>query len=151
MSSIHYLPRRSSRHGAVLYLLLALAFTGCTSTTAPASEVGRIAEGMRSHGLEIVNLRPIAPPPQRTKQIVDNQGFDIPGIEIKGKPAGTIRIFQAEKSAESDRRLYGLLGAPGPVTKLDYVNVSGKRELILNHSLPNDVAQRYISAFTSIP
>ncbi len=137
--------------GLVLCLLLVLAFTGCASTTPPASEAGRIAEGMRSHGVEVVNLRPIAPPQQRAKQIIDSQGFDIPGITIKDKPAGTIRIFQAEKSAEADRRLYGLLGAPGPVTKLDYVNVSGTRELILDHSLPNDVAQRYISAFTSVP
>lgn len=128
-------------------LLILLA--SCASTTAPPTEAGRIAEAMRDQGVELANVRAVAVPPQRTRSIVEDKGFDIPGIDTDDKPAGTIRIFKGTKEADADRRLYSMLGEPGPQTKLDYVTVSGTRGLILDHRLPKEVADRYIDAFTN--
>ena len=140
---------RALRALALLGLLLGL-LSGCASTTAPQTEAERIARAMRERGVELANLRPVKAVGRRVP-IVENQGFDIPGITLKDQPAGTIRIYKDERHAEADRKVYGLLGQPGPQTKLDYVTVVGKRELILNHRLPNDLAERYIDAFTSSP
>ena len=57
----------------------------------------------------------------------------------------------AAPRTEVERHLYRLLGKPGPQTKLDYVTVVGTRGLILDHHLPEDVAKRYIDAFSSSP
>jgi hypothetical protein len=142
-----------TRHWTLLATLLIL-LAGCASTTpapaAPASEAGRIAEAMRGAGVQIVNLLRVDPPRQRVKTFAESQGFDIPGIPLDGKPAGTIRIFKNEKDAALEARYFKLLGAPGPTTRLDYVTVAGKQELVLDHRLPNEVAQRYITAFTNV-
>jgi hypothetical protein len=134
--------------GAAVVLL-----TACASTTAaPQTEAERIAQHIESKGAEVSNIRPVSFPAGQSERLVENYGFDIPGITLdEGKPAGTIRIYKGEQEAESDRRLYGLLGKPGPETRLDYVTVSGTRGLILDHRLPQDIAQRYIDAFSSSP
>ena len=127
--------------------------TACASTVAaPRTETERIAQHIRSNGGSFSNLRAVALRGRQADRVVENYGFDIPGITIEqNKPAGTIRIYKGEREAEAERRLYGLLGKPGPETKLDYVTVTGTRGLILDHSLPEDVAQRYIDAFSSSP
>jgi hypothetical protein len=134
---------------SVLVLLLA----ACASTTAaPQSQSERIARHIESQGVDLSNVRQVALPTGQRTRIVENYGFDIPGITLgEGEPAGTIRIYKGEREAESERRLYALLGKPGPETKLDYVTVTGTRGLILDHRLPQDVAQRYIDAFSSSP
>lgn len=125
----------------------------CASTTAaPQTQSERIAQYISSKGAELSHIRPVSVPAGQGARIVENYGFDIPGITIgDGKPAGTIRIYKGEREAEAERRLYGLLGKPGPESRLDYVTVSGTRGLILDHRLPQDVAQRYIDAFSSSP
>ncbi len=135
---------------ALLATLLIL-LSGCASTarSVPATEAGRIADAMRGAGVQLVNLRKVDPPRQRVKTFAESQGFDIPGIPLDGKPAGTIRIFKDEKDAVLEARYFKLLGTPGPKTRLDYVTVLGKQELVLDHRLPNEVAQRYITAFTN--
>ena len=128
---------------------LVVGLAGCAATTAPQTEAGRIAEAMRKQGVEVVNLRTVAVPPQRSRSVAEDKGFDIPGFDTDDKPAGTIRIFKAINAAKADQQLYGMLGQPGPQTKLDYVTVSGTHGLILDHRLPNEVAERYINAFTN--
>ena len=136
--------------GLALLALLLGVLAGCASTTPTRTEAESIAAAMRQRGLELSNLRPVKAVGRRVP-ILENQGFDIPGIRLTDEPAGTIRIYQDERHAEADGKMYGLLGKPGPQTKLDYVTVVGKRELILDHRLPNDLAERYIDAFTTIP
>jgi len=132
-----------------------LLLVACASTSAAPqaqTQAERIAQYIKSQGAEVTNVRPVAVPAGQSKRIVENYGFDIPGITIEGgKPAGTIRIYKGEREAKADHQLYGLLGKPGPETKLDYVTVSGTRGLFLDHRLPQDVAQRYIDAFSSSP
>ena len=136
----------------VLPVLLVLGLGACAATTeAPLTEEQRVAHAMRERGVKIENLRIIAVSGRKGERIQENHGFDIPGIKTQAEPAGTIRIYKDERSAQTDQRLYGLLGAPGPATKLDYVTVNGKRELILDDQVPNDLAQQYITAFTSSP
>src|SRR4051812_16836141 len=91
-------------------MLSACDSTTPTSSAAPATprtEVGHIAESMRSKGVEIVNLRPVPVHGRKPEQLAENQGFDIPGIEVKGVPIATIRIFKDVRYAESDKKLYG--------------------------------------------
>lgn len=137
--------------GCLLFAAVLIASAGCASTTPPATEAGRVAGVMRDQSLKISNLRriPVAPP-QRAPKVLENWGFDIPGIDLNGKPAGTIRIYRDARDGEADRRLFGLLGAAGPTTKLDYVTVAGTRELILDYRLPKEVAQQYITVFRSV-
>ena len=148
---------RGNRPVRLLVLAVALLalLAGCAtpggSPAAPQTEVDRIAQAMRDKGLDLANLRTIPVRGNRGRVIAENKGFDIPGIRLQDEPAGTIRIFKGEREAEAEGRLFKLLGAPGPQTKLDYVTVEGKRELILDSSLPNELAQRYISAFLSAP
>ena len=129
-------------------MFLIMALVACSSTPPQTiSLVEQQVEQMRAEGLEFVNLRSAPILSKRGERIAENYVFDIPSIRLGDGPAGTIRIFKDVEFAESEKRLYGLLGAPGPTTKLDYVTVEGTRELILNHQLPNDLAQRYINAF----
>jgi hypothetical protein len=139
--------------GLLFSTALLVLLSACASTAAaPKTQSERIAQYLSSKGAELTNVRPVSLPSSRSKNIVENYGFDIPGITIgDGKPAGTIRIYKGEREADAERRVYGLLGKPGPETKLDYVTVSGTRGLILDHRLPQDVAQRYIDAFSSSP
>ena len=137
----------------MLILFLLGSVTGCASTVqTPRTAAERIAQAMRDRGVDLANLRAIPVRRGEAERIVENIGFDIPGISIEnGEPAGTIRIYKGEREAEADRRIYGLLGVPGPETKLDYVTVTGERGLILDHRLPRELAQRYIAAFESSP
>lgn len=139
--------------GLLVTTALLMLLSACASTAAaPQTQSERIAQYLSSKGAELTNVRPVSLPSSKSKSIVENYGFDIPGITIgDGKPAGTIRIYKGEREADAERRVYGLLGKPGPETKLDYVTVSGTRGLILDHRLPQDVAQRYIDAFSSSP
>jgi hypothetical protein len=138
----------------LLFVALLPLIAACSSTTQPVAattEAGRIAQSMEERGVDLANPRPVTGG-QTSERVVETYGFDIPGIRIgEDKPAGTIRIYRGEKEAEAERRLYAMLGKPGPETKLDYVTVEGTRGLILDHRLPNDVAQRYIDAFSSSP
>jgi hypothetical protein len=139
--------------GLLLTTLALVLLSACATTAAaPQTESARIAQHLKSKGANLVNLRSVPVPGRKSERIVENYGFDVPGISIEeGKPAGTIRIYKGEREAEAERRLYGLLGKPGPQTRLDYATISGTRGLILDHRLPEDVAQRYIDAFTSSP
>ncbi|CAA9366654.1 MAG: hypothetical protein AVDCRST_MAG93-8030 [uncultured Chloroflexia bacterium] len=137
--------RRTRRFSLILLLM---ALVACSSTPPQTTSlVEQQVAQMRAEGIEVVNLRSAPIKSKRGERIAENYVFDIPSIKLKDEPAGTIRIFKDIKYAESEKRMYGLLGAPGPTTKLDYVTVEGTRELILNHQLPNDLAQRYINAF----
>lgn len=144
-----------TRHlrGLLFSTALLVLLSACASTAAaPQTQSERIAQYISSKGAELTNVRPVSVPTGQSARIVENYGFDIPGITIAdGKPAGTIRIYKGEREAEAERRLYGLLGKPGPESRLDYVTVTGTRGLILDHRLPQDVAQRYIDAFSSSP
>ena len=138
------------RWAAVPLVLGALG--GCSSgSPPPPTEAGRIAAAMQEQGVDLANLRPVRATGRANERIAENQGFDIPGVELEGDPAGTIRIYRDTRDAEADQRLFSLLGAPGPDTRVDYVTVVGSRALILDHRLPNDIAQRYLTAFTSSP
>ena len=151
--SLHFVctGRQALRKLALLGLLLGIC-SGCASTTQPPlTEAARVAQAMRAQGAEVANLRPVAVRGGRAASVAENQAFDIPGISLDGQPVGTIRIYKDERHARADQQIFAMLGQPGPQTKLDYVTVAGKRELILNHRLPNEVAQRYIAAFTSSP
>jgi hypothetical protein len=136
-----------------LAALVLVLLTACASTAAaPRTEAERIAQHIRSQGADISNLRAVVLRGREGERVVENYGFDIPGITIENdKPAGTIRIYKGKQEAEAERHLYRLLGKPGPQTKLDYVTVVGTRGLILDHHLPEDVAKRYIDAFSSSP
>lgn len=137
--------RRTRWFGLILSTIVLVA---CSSTPPQiTSLVEQQVEQMRAEGIEVVNLRSAPIKSKRGERIAENYVFDIPSIRLEDEPAGTIRIFKDIKYAESEKRMYGLLGAPGPTTKLDYVTVEGTRQLILNHQLPNDLAQRYINAF----
>ncbi len=134
------------------FVLLSIATTGCAST-APAvaeTEADRIADEMRQRGLQMSNLRSVPVSQSRTKAIVESRGFDIPGIDTEGRPAGTIQIYRDERTAETDRQVFKLLGNPGPETKLDYLTIEGRSGLLLDHRLPAEVAERYIEAFSVI-
>lgn len=128
--------------------LLIIALVACSSTPAQSTSlVEQQVDQMRTEGVEFVNLRSSPIKSKRGERIAENYVFDIPSITLKDEPAGTIRIFKDPEFAESERRMYALLGVPGPTTKLDYVTVEGTRELVLHHQLPKDLAQRYIDAF----
>ena len=137
-----------------MLLIFVFGLLAACASTAPVAETeaARIAQAMERQGADLTNLRAVPLKGRSSERVVENCGFDIPGILIDGDdPAGTIRIYKGEQEAESERRLYGLLGKPGPETKLDYVTVTGTRGLILHHQLPQGVAQRYIDAFTDVP
>lgn len=144
---------RTRRLHRLLFCTAMLLLSACASTAAvPQTQSERIAQHIKSQGADVTNVRSVALRTGERERIIETYGFDIPGITIEdGKPAGTIRIYKGEREAEAERRLYGLLGKPGPESKLDYVTVSGTRGLILDHRLPQDVAQRYIDAFSSSP
>jgi hypothetical protein len=137
----------------MLLVFVVSPLVACAATAPVAeTEAARIAQAMERQGAELTNLRAVPLRGRESERIVENRGFDIPGISIEGeKPAGTIRIYKGQSEAESERRLYGLLGKPGPETGLDYVTVVGTRGLLLHHQLPQGVAQRYINAFSSSP
>ena len=137
-----------------MLLIFVLGLLAACASTAPVAETkaARIAQAMERQGAELSNLRAVPLGGSRSERVIENRGFDIPGISIDDdEPAGTIRIYKGEQEAESERRLFGLLGRPGPETKLDYVTVTGTRGLILHYQLPQGVAQRYIDAFTGVP
>ncbi len=128
--------------------LVVVILAACSSTQGQAtSQVERQVEQMRVSGVEFVNLRASPIRGKQGERIAENYEFDIPSINIKDDAAGTIRIFKDADFAESQKRMYAFLGAPGPTTKLDYVTIEGTRALILNHQLPREMAQRYIDAF----
>ncbi len=143
---------RTKRHArlvrffSMVCTLMVLMACGSTTPLASASVVEKQVGQMRSEGLEFVNFKssPIQGP--RGERIAENYVFDVPNIALD-EPAGTIRVFKDPEYAESERRMYALLGVPGPTTKLDYVTVEGTHELILHHQLPRELAQRYIDAF----
>lgn len=143
----HAILARLIRVSSLLVLLALLA--ACASTTPPTTETGRIADAMRKQGVDIVNLRRVAAPASRGKVFRESEGFDIPGIDLRDKPAGTIGIYRDERSAKSDQRVFSLLGKAGPQSQLDYVTIKGTSALILDHRLPQQVADRYISAFSA--
>lgn len=127
---------------------LVVILMACASPAAqPTSQVEQQAAQMRDEGIQISNLRSAPILSKRGERIAENYEFDIPSIALDDEPAGTLRIFKDADYAESEKRMYTLLGAPGPTTKLDYVTVEGTRQLILHHQLPKDLAQRYIDAF----
>ena len=133
-----------------ILLVVMLVLAGCASTTRTLSTGEQIAQAMQENGAEVVNVRPVPLRGRQAEKVSENLGFDIPGISIKDKPAGTIRIYHQEKDAKFSGELAKMLGKPGPTTKLDYVTVQGTRELVLDHHLPEDLAERYISAFRSM-
>lgn len=142
---------RRAWHALVVSALVVIGLAGCMSTTRQLSEGERIAQAMEETGADMVNLRPVPLRSREAEKITENLGFDIPGIALEDKPAGTIRVYRQEKDAKFSEQLFKVLGKPGPATKLDYVAVLGTHELVLDHRLPEDVARRYISAFRSNP
>lgn len=135
----------------VVSALVVIGLAGCASTTRQLSEGEQIAQSMQETGADLVNLRPVPVGSRQAEKITENLGFDIPGIALEDKPAGTIRVYRREKDAKFSEQLFKVLGKPGPATKLDYVTVLGTHELVLDYRLPEDVARRYISAFRSNP
>ncbi len=105
---------------------------------------------MRRRGVQMSNLRSVPVSQNRADAIIENRGFDIPGIDTEGRPAGTIRIYRDERTAEADQHVFKLLGDPGPATKLDYLTIEGRTGLLLDHRLPAEVAERYIDAFSVV-
>jgi hypothetical protein len=127
--------------------LLVVVLAACGAAAQGASQVEQQVEQMRAEGIQITNLRSTPVLSKRGERYAENYEFDIPSIALADEPAGTIRIYKDPKIAEAQKKMYAMLGAPGPTTKLDYVTVEGVRQLILNHQLPQDLAQRYIDAF----
>ena len=151
-SSLESYRRRSQKLStcAVLVIVI-LVLASCASTTRTLSTGEQIVLGMQEMGADVANVRPVPMPGRQGEKLTESLGFDIPGIDIKDKPAGTIRVYRRERDATFSAQLAKMLGKPGPTTKLDYVTVRGTRELVLDHHLPEDLAQRYISAFRSTP
>lgn len=157
--------QRSIKELVFAFLIVGL-LAGCDAgATTPASgtkDVAQIADAMRKQGVQIANLRPvpirgivnqrpIVENGRKVSPVQENQGFDIPGIQLPNIPAGTLRIYKDTKHAKTDQDLFQRLGSPGPTTKLDYLIISGTRELILDHRLPSNIAQDYMDAFGSVP
>ncbi len=135
--------------GLLIVSAIVALLAGCASTAPVETEAQRIAEEMRAQGLQLANLRAVPPPSSRAKAILENQGFDIPGINLQNEAAGTIRVYRDENAAKSDKQVFAMLGKPGPQSKLDYVTIEGTHGLFLDHRLPPEVADRYIKAFTT--
>ncbi len=134
--------------GAV-WLLAACASTAAT----PAATTGRaalIAQGMIGQGAPLLNIRDITQNPAHAKKLTDSKGFDIPGVKLDGKPAGTINIFKDEKQAQLDAGIPAMLGGAGPATKQPWTARVGTVELLLDYRLDPKLVPIYQQAFRAV-
>lgn len=132
----------------IVALLIA---TSCASTTPKVTGVAAdIARDMITNGAPLNNIRNVSLSKRKATAVSDSKGFDIPGVDLKGTPAGVIKIYKDAKQAEFDANMPMLLGGPGSTTRQPFAVANGTAELELDYRLDPELAEVYLNVFRTV-